>query len=129
MRSPVLAYSPIQETVAELRADCVNFERLIESLFDEIERLNFSGVVRVEGTGEDDLLVLDATGPDRRRPVGFTWCGCGVTAAPRRGRGSRWRGERPPLEPATPCPDPVTTSRFPPPVRFRIVQTPLVHAR
>ena len=32
--------------------------------FDEIERLNFGGNVVVNGTGEDDLLVIDATGAD-----------------------------------------------------------------
>ena len=33
-------------------------------VFDEIERLNFGGNVVVNGTGEDDLLVIDATDAD-----------------------------------------------------------------
>ena len=32
-------------------------------VFDEIERLNFGGNVVVDGTADDDLLVIDATGP------------------------------------------------------------------
>ena len=32
--------------------------------FDEIEELNFAGSIIVDGSGEDDLLVIDATGAD-----------------------------------------------------------------